>query len=92
MVSLSLMAPGLQLTALRLLRTWEADNEQVRGIANIRNLLGPPVISISHGAKTIKLSMVIEAHNIPALDVFSGKCHITSQNPRLRGRCYNFTF
>ncbi|KAK7681111.1 Multifunctional pyrimidine synthesis protein CAD [Cerrena zonata] len=37
---------------------------------------GHQLLALASGAKTIKL----KAHNIPALDLITGKCHITSQN------------
>lgn len=42
--------------------------------------LGHQLLSLASGAKTIKLKYGNRAQNIPALDVFSGRCHITSQN------------
>ena len=42
--------------------------------------LGHQLLALAAGAKTIKLKYGNRAHNIPALDLSSGKCHITSQN------------
>ena len=42
--------------------------------------LGHQLLSIAIGAKTIKMKYGNRAHNIPALDLMTGKCHITSQN------------
>jgi len=42
--------------------------------------LGHQLVAISVGAKTIKMKYGNRAHNIPALDLSTGKCHITSQN------------
>lgn len=42
--------------------------------------LGHQLLALASGAKTVKLKYGNRAHNIPALDVLSGKCHITSQN------------
>lgn len=42
--------------------------------------LGHQLLALAAGAKTVKLKYGNRAHNIPALDLFSGKCHITSQN------------
>lgn len=42
--------------------------------------LGHQLLALAGGAKTIKLKYGNRAHNIPALDLQSGKCHITSQN------------
>jgi carbamoyl-phosphate synthase small subunit len=35
---------------------------------------------LAAGARTIKLKYGNRAHNIPALDLTTGQCHITSQN------------
>lgn len=42
--------------------------------------LGHQLLALAGGAKTIKLKYGNRAHNIPTLDLLSGKCHITSQN------------
>ncbi|ODV66289.1 multifunctional pyrimidine synthesis protein CAD [Hyphopichia burtonii NRRL Y-1933] len=42
--------------------------------------LGHQLLALASGAKTIKLKYGNRAHNIPALDLITGKCHITSQN------------
>jgi carbamoyl-phosphate synthase small subunit len=42
--------------------------------------MGHQIIALSAGAKTVKLKYGNRAHNIPALDLTTGKCHITSQN------------
>ncbi|OWB58534.1 hypothetical protein B5S28_g4579 [[Candida] boidinii] len=42
--------------------------------------LGHQLLALASGAKTIKLKYGNRAHNIPALDLTTGKCHITSQN------------
>ena len=42
--------------------------------------LGHQLLALASGAKTVKLKYGNRAHNIPALDLDSGKCHITSQN------------
>lgn len=42
--------------------------------------LGHQLLALAGGAKTIKLKYGNRAHNIPALDLTTGKCHITSQN------------
>ncbi|RKP31686.1 small subunit of carbamoyl phosphate synthase [Metschnikowia bicuspidata] len=41
---------------------------------------GHQLLVLAAGAKTIKLKYGNRAHNIPALDLQSGQCHITSQN------------
>ncbi|GMM30263.1 carbamoyl-phosphate synthase (glutamine-hydrolyzing) [Martiniozyma asiatica (nom. inval.)] len=42
--------------------------------------MGHQLLSLAAGAKTLKLKYGNRAHNIPTLDVLTGKCHITSQN------------
>ncbi|KAK5128025.1 Multifunctional pyrimidine synthesis protein CAD [Meristemomyces frigidus] len=42
--------------------------------------LGHQLLAIAAGAGTIKMKYGNRAHNIPALDLSTGKCHITSQN------------
>lgn len=42
--------------------------------------LGHQLLAIAAGAKTTKMKYGNRAHNIPALDLSTGKCHITSQN------------
>lgn len=42
--------------------------------------LGHQLLALASGAKTIKMKYGNRAHNIPALDLTTGKCHITSQN------------
>ncbi|KAK5118367.1 Multifunctional pyrimidine synthesis protein CAD [Meristemomyces frigidus] len=42
--------------------------------------LGHQLLAIASGAKTEKMKYGNRAHNIPALDKTTGKCHITSQN------------
>lgn len=42
--------------------------------------LGHQLLALASGAKTSKLKYGNRAHNIPALDLSSGRCHITSQN------------
>lgn len=42
--------------------------------------LGHQLLGLACGSKTIKLKYGNRAHNIPALDLTTGKCHITSQN------------
>ena len=61
-------------------------------VANLRTLfdiyhkpifgicLGHQILSLAAGAKTIKLKYGNRAQNIPALDLLTGRCHITSQN------------
>lgn len=42
--------------------------------------LGHQLIALAAGARTVKLPYGNRAHNIPALDLTTGRCHITSQN------------
>jgi len=42
--------------------------------------LGHQLLALAAGAKTVKLKYGKRAHNIPALDLTTGRCHITSQN------------
>lgn len=42
--------------------------------------LGHQLLALALGAKTVKLKYGNRAHNIPALDMNLGLCHITSQN------------
>lgn len=42
--------------------------------------LGHQLLALAAGASTIKLKYGNRAHNIPALDLTTGRCHITSQN------------
>ena len=42
--------------------------------------LGHQLLALAAGARTIKLKYGNRAHNIPALDCTTGRCHITSQN------------
>ncbi|PSK39232.1 carbamoyl-phosphate synthase arginine-specific small chain [Candidozyma pseudohaemuli] len=42
--------------------------------------LGHQLLALASGARTVKLKYGNRAHNIPALDLVTKKCHITSQN------------
>jgi carbamoyl-phosphate synthase/aspartate carbamoyltransferase len=42
--------------------------------------LGHQLLALASGAKTTKLKFGNRGHNIPCTDLFSGRCHITSQN------------
>jgi len=42
--------------------------------------MGHQLLALAAGARTLKLKYGNRAHNIPALDLTTGKCHITSQN------------
>jgi carbamoyl-phosphate synthase small subunit len=42
--------------------------------------LGHQLLALASGARTVKLKYGNRAHNIPALDLTTGRCHITSQN------------
>ena len=38
--------------------------------------LGHQLVALAAGARTIKLKYGNRAHNIPALDLSTGKCHV----------------
>jgi carbamoylphosphate synthase small subunit len=42
--------------------------------------MGHQLLALAAGAKTVKLKWGNRAHNVPTLDLTTGKCHITSQN------------
>jgi len=62
-------------TVHNLRKLFETSQVPVMGIC-----MGHQLIALAAGAKTIKLKYGNRAHNIPALDLTTGKCHITSQN------------
>lgn len=62
-------------TVEHLQKTMETYQGPIFGIC-----LGHQLLALASGAKTIKLKYGNRAHNIPALDLTTGKCHITSQN------------
>lgn len=62
-------------TVYNLQKTMELHDLPIFGIC-----LGHQLLALAAGAKTIKLKYGNRAHNIPALDLTTGKCHITSQN------------
>lgn len=62
-------------TVYNLKKTMETYQGPIFGIC-----LGHQLLALAAGAKTIKLKYGNRAHNIPALDLLSGRCHITSQN------------
>lgn len=62
-------------TVYNLRKLFETSQIPVMGIC-----MGHQLIALAAGAKTIKLKYGNRAHNIPALDLTTGKCHITSQN------------
>lgn len=62
-------------TVYNLRKLFESSQIPVMGIC-----MGHQLIALASGAKTIKLKYGNRAHNIPALDLTTGKCHITSQN------------
>lgn len=64
-----------QETVYNLGRMMETSSVPVMGIC-----LGHQLLSMAVGARTIKLKYGNRAHNIPALDLTTGQCHITSQN------------
>ncbi|KAF2100938.1 carbamoyl-phosphate synthase-like protein arginine-specific small chain [Rhizodiscina lignyota] len=62
-------------TVYNLRRLMETSQVPIMGIC-----MGHQLLALAAGAKTIKLKYGNRAHNIPALDLTTGKCHITSQN------------
>ncbi|KAL8847145.1 MAG: hypothetical protein Q9221_007810 [Calogaya cf. arnoldii] len=62
-------------TVYHLRRLMESSQLPIMGIC-----LGHQLLALAAGAKTIKLKYGNRAHNIPALDRTTGRCHITSQN------------
>ncbi|CCH44092.1 carbamoyl-phosphate synthase small subunit [Wickerhamomyces ciferrii] len=62
-------------TVHSLQKTMETYHGPIFGIC-----LGHQLLALAAGAKTIKMKYGNRAHNIPALDLTTGKCHITSQN------------
>lgn len=64
-----------QETVYNLARLMETSSIPIMGIC-----LGHQLLALAVGARTIKLRYGNRAHNIPALDLTTGQCHITSQN------------
>ncbi|PHH74818.1 hypothetical protein CDD80_2834 [Ophiocordyceps camponoti-rufipedis] len=64
-----------QSTVYNLARLIETSSIPIMGIC-----LGHQLLALAVGARTIKLKYGNRAHNIPALDLTTGQCHITSQN------------
>ncbi|KKA29516.1 hypothetical protein TD95_001574 [Thielaviopsis punctulata] len=64
-----------QETIFNLARLMDTSPVPIMGIC-----LGHQLLALATGAKTIKLKYGNRAHNIPALDLTTGQCHITSQN------------
>ncbi|KAF5674491.1 carbamoyl-phosphate synthase arginine-specific small mitochondrial [Fusarium heterosporum] len=64
-----------QATVHNLARLMETSDIPIMGIC-----LGHQLLALAVGARTIKLKYGNRAHNIPALDLTTGQCHITSQN------------
>ena len=48
--------------------------------------LGHQLLARAAGAQTTKMKFGNRGHNIPCTSLLSGKCYITSQKPRFRGR------
>ena len=64
-----------RITSDNLAKLMETSQIPIMGIC-----LGHQLLAIASGANTIKMKYGNRAHNIPALDKTTGKCHITSQN------------
>lgn len=62
-------------TVYNLARLMDSSSMPIMGIC-----LGHQLLALAVGARTIKLKYGNRAHNIPALDLTTGQCHITSQN------------
>jgi carbamoyl-phosphate synthase small subunit len=62
-------------TVYHLHKVMETSQVPIMGIC-----LGHQLLALAAGARTIKLKYGNRAHNIPALDLTTGRCHITSQN------------
>ncbi|KAF3902677.1 Dihydroorotase [Arthrobotrys entomopaga] len=62
-------------TVYHLRRLMDSYNGPIMGIC-----LGHQLLALAAGARTVKLKYGNRAHNIPALDLTTGRCHITSQN------------
>ena len=62
-------------TVYHLRKLMESSQVPIFGIC-----LGHQLLALAAGARTIKLKYGNRAHNIPALDLTTGRCHITSQN------------
>lgn len=62
-------------TVYHLQRLMDTSQVPIMGIC-----LGHQLLALAAGAKTIKMKYGNRAHNIPALDLTTGRCHITSQN------------
>ncbi|KAI4147051.1 MAG: hypothetical protein LQ340_005707 [Diploschistes diacapsis] len=65
----------LQSTVYHLRKLMDSSQVPIMGIC-----LGHQLLALAAGAKTIKMKYGNRAHNIPALDLTTGRCHITSQN------------
>ncbi|KAI9832792.1 MAG: Multifunctional pyrimidine synthesis protein CAD [Sarea resinae] len=64
-----------QETVYHLRKLMDSSQVPVMGIC-----LGHQLLALAVGARTIKLKYGNRAHNIPVLDLTTGRCHITSQN------------
>ena len=55
-------------------------NEDLQQLPIFGICLGHQLLALASGGKTHKLQYGNRAHNIPAMDLTTGQCHITSQN------------
>ncbi|KAK2742418.1 Multifunctional pyrimidine synthesis protein CAD [Onygenales sp. PD_40] len=62
-------------TVFNLRKLMESSQVPIMGIC-----LGHQLLALAAGGRTVKLKYGNRAHNIPALDLTTGRCHITSQN------------
>ncbi|QLG73583.1 hypothetical protein HG535_0F00930 [Zygotorulaspora mrakii] len=54
--------------------------ESLHGLPVFGICMGHQLLAMAAGAKIMKLKYGNRAHNIPAMDLTTGRCHITSQN------------
>lgn len=72
--------PGDPTHCLETTQNLKQTMEQYKDLPIFGICLGHQLLALALGATTVKLKYGNRAHNIPALDLMTGKCHITSQN------------